>query len=90
MLGKLHVHLGSSFSQWNNCRSGGSSLVECCAGPGEEQCGQKEATLLTLLLWFFSFFVIKQGYFSSTLGSGIFKIVSCLWIVSGWSSCEGD
>lgn len=63
-------------------------MVVCLSGLGKGD--QSLVTALTLLMWSFLVFVVQGGALTSTLGFGIFPVVSCLWIVTSWSSYEGD
>lgn len=50
------------------------------AWPGGGRCGQG-ATALTLLMWSFLVPVVQRRGLASSLGLGIFSMVSCLWRV---------
>ena len=56
----------------------------------EQQCPRSETSILHLLMQSFSISVVQKVTSASLPGSGIFTVVSCLWIVASWSSCEGD
>lgn len=81
MLGKHDIHLALSFSHWRNCRPWDTPSMQHCADLGEEQCGQSETALLTLLMWFFWGFVVKgklKSYpVSWELYKGILSMESC-------------
>lgn len=53
-------------------------------------CGQSENTPLTLLMLFFSDFVVERDASDSPLCSGIFRKESCLWIVASFPFPERD
>lgn len=59
-----------------------------CDELGEGWCGQNETALLSLLMWFFLVSVVHGGTSASPLGSRIFTMVSCIWVVASWSSHE--
>ena len=80
--GELDVHLGLSFSHWKNSKFWGILGVGCYAGLGEGQCSQSEATSLRLLMGVLLSFCGSGSCFRLILGSQIFTIVSCLWIVA--------
>lgn len=44
----------------------------------------QSAVTPTLLMWFFSIFMDMGGASALPLGSAIFTMVSCLWIVASW------
>lgn len=75
---KLDVHF-CSFSQWRNCKPRRSLLV-CFTSLREGQCDQS-VVLLGLCG--------PSEASASSLCSGIFTMVSCLWIIAG-GSCEGE
>lgn len=79
----------SCFYHRRYCRFQGPSWLGI-AGLGKGQWGQSKTTSLTFLIWFFFVSVIQWSTSVSPLGSGIFTVFSCLWIVSSWFSCEGD
>lgn len=60
-----------------------------CAGLGNGLWGQKEAAPLPLLSVLLDL-CCPGGASASPLGSGMFLMVSCPWVVSGWPSWEGD
>lgn len=47
-------------------------------------------TPFTLLMWSFLASVVQRVVSASSLCSGIFTMVSCLWIVTSSFSCAGD
>lgn len=57
---------------------------------GEEWCCQSTAAPLTFLMWSTLVSVVQRGALSSPLCPRVFTMVSCQWIVTVRSSCEGD
>ena len=89
MLEELDVHLGVSFP------TGGTVGPERLSWRSTVLAWRKgdavgEASPLTLLIKSFSVSVVQGGASTSSPSSGTFSMVSCLWIVANWSSCEGD
>ena len=54
------------------------------ARAGGGQFGQSVAAPPALLIWTFLVFVVQGSASASLLGSGMFSVVSHLWIVVGW------
>lgn len=81
ILRELNVHFGLIFSHWKNYRPNRALLVWCYAGLGEGQCSQSITIFLTLIMWSFLASVVQVLPLVSTLISGIFTMVFCLWIV---------
>ena len=78
-------------SPWRNHRLvGGWGLMQCCAGLWEGCCGQSAAAPLTLLMWYFLISEVRGETLQSHLPPAfwVFTMVSCLWIVTIWLSCE--
>lgn len=85
----LEVHLGSLFPTGEATDSRGN-LSGALRQPGGGHCGQSVVLPLTLPKWSSSLSVTQGAALASPLHSGNFMRVACLWIVTRWSSCEGN
>lgn len=75
-------------SHWRKCRLKEDLLVRCCAGLGEEQCGQCVAASFTLLMQSVLVLVVQRVATASPPYS--FSVASCPWRIVSSSSCEGE
>lgn len=92
--GGIHIHFGLSFPTGKTIDlgrvMGTFSAVLCQPGGGVIWSKVVCSAPLNLLMWSFSVFVVQEAVSFPSLGSGIFKMASCLWIVASLSACERD
>ena len=87
VLGMLDDHPGFSFTNWRNCGPMKGFLLWLLTALWQGQCSQSGCYPSNTVL----FSLCGPGDASVPLShSGINTIMSWLWIIASWSSCDGD
>ena len=88
--GKLNVYLGISFPRCRNQRPRKPLSAQGHAGLGEKKFIQNQSVPLNILITPSGSLESMEVFQPHSWGSGSLAIMSCLWIVASWSSCEGQ
>lgn len=87
--GEVDYHFGIFLPTGETVGQVGPSQVWPCACLGRGQCSLECSSSHYPYIRVLLDLCGSTGYFTSPLCSGIFIIMSCLWTVASWSSCEG-